>query len=143
MCDWISLYERLPPTDTTVFVADEATKEVSMFAWSSHHESTWSDIRNGLRTKWTHWMPLTIPAAPGLPKTFSPREFKQGIAALNLGFENERLKQRIAYLTSVKDASRLDRMRLAEENLWLRELAGIAPGADIPKPPTNWHPEEK
>jgi len=141
MSEWISLYERLPPTDATVFVGDERTKEVSLFRWTFLPDVRWSDMTH--RVNWTHWMPLNIPDAPGLPKTFSPAEIKQGIVSLNLGFENERLKQRIAYLTSVKDASRLARMRLAEENLWLRELAGIAPGAEVKKPPKQWTPEDK
>ena len=55
--------------------------------------------------------------------------------------EIERLAGRVAYLTSVKDASRMTRMRLAEENLWLRELAGIAPDAEVPRPPKQWTPE--
>jgi hypothetical protein len=61
----------------------------------------------------------------------------------NLLFENERLKGRIRYLISVRDASRLDRMRLAEENVWLRELAGIAPGAEVKKPPKQLTTEAK
>ena len=134
---WISFHERLPPADKVVFVADEMTKEVAMFRWTPLPDARWSDMN----VHWTHWMPLSLPNAPGLPKTFSPAEIEQGIMSLNLGFENERLKKRIAYLTSVKDASRLARMRLAEENLWLRELAGIAPGAEVKKPPNQWTPE--
>jgi len=135
--EWIPFQERLPPTNTTVFVGDETTKQVALFRWSPTPDTRWSDMN----VHWTHWMPIDMPDAPGLPKTFSPAEIKQGLASLNLGFENERLKQRIAYLTSVKDASRLARMRLAEENLWLRELAGIAPGAEVKKPPKQWTPE--
>lgn len=40
---------------------------------------------------------------------------------------------RIRYLESVKNSQRLQIMRLSEENLNLRRLAKIAPGAVVPK----------
>lgn len=40
---------------------------------------------------------------------------------------------RIRYLESVKNSQRLQIMRLSDENLNLRRLAGVAPGAEVPK----------
>jgi hypothetical protein len=57
--EWISLWERLPPTDTTVFVGDERTKEVALFQWTFLPDIRWSDMD----VHWTHWMPLPEPPA--------------------------------------------------------------------------------
>jgi hypothetical protein len=136
--EWISVTERLPEDGEWVWCY--GPNRGCEAACISKYWDGWvgTDRKNLVAGAYTHWMPL--PEPPEV-KAFSPAEIKQAIASLNLGFENERLKQRIAYLTSVKDASRLHRMRLAEENLWLRELAGIAPDAEVPRPLKQWTPD--
>lgn len=61
------------------------------------------------------------------------QKLREAVQRLNEIFDAERLRRRNRYLVSVKDAQRAELMRLREENLRLRELARIAPEADVPK----------
>lgn len=62
------------------------------------------------------------------------KKIRAAVQRLNDIFDAERLRQRNRYLVSVKDSQRAELIRLREENLRLRELARIAPGAEVPKP---------
>lgn len=67
------------------------------------------------------------------------QKLREAVQRLNEIFDAERLRRRNRYIVSVKDAQRAELMRLREENLRLRELARIAPEADVPNSPRHRH----
>lgn len=64
---------------------------------------------------------------PPIPKS-SIRRFLNCMDAAAM-----KISGRVRYLQSVKDSQRIELMRLRDENLRLRKLAGIAPMAEVPR----------
>jgi len=67
---------------------------------------------------------MSIPPLP----PWSIMKFRECVQALAW-----RIRGRLRYLESTNDARRLEIMRLRDENLRLRELANIAPMAEVPR----------
>lgn len=63
------------------------------------------------------------------------QQIRDAVKRLNDLFDAERLRRRCRYLESVKDSQRAELMRLREENMRLRQLARVAPDAEVPKLP--------